>query len=163
MFFAALVGEEGAEVVDAEEVGVGVAGAVCVVAPGAVDVDGVGLGEGWVAFFEYKTDPIDELEDVVAVFYGGRGQVDQQYIVTNRRLLMGPLNVDIALEIDAYALNKALRGTGDLIKNVLKVYGPMSAKPLWLRHVVSVEPTNNAGCSSRLVFGSPQTQSRSST
>jgi hypothetical protein len=43
--------------------------------------------------FEYKTDPLDEMEDVVGVFYGGRGQVGQQFVVTNRRLLIGPLDV----------------------------------------------------------------------
>jgi hypothetical protein len=95
--------------------------------------------------FDYKTDPVDEMEDVLAVFYGGRGQVGQQYVVTNRRLLMGPLNIGVALEIDAYVLNQAVPGGGDLIKNVLKEYGPMSAKTLWLRHVVDVQPTNNAG------------------
>jgi hypothetical protein len=97
--------------------------------------------------FDYETEPLDEMEDVVAVFYGGRGQVGQQYVVTNRRLLMGPLDIGVATEIDSYLLNKAVPGAGlgDLVKNVLSRYAPMSATTLWLRHVVAVEPTNNAG------------------
>lgn len=67
MFSAALVCEEGAQVVDAEEVGVGVGGAVCVVAPGAVDVDGVGFGERGVAF--------DDDEVFVVATAGGVGEV----------------------------------------------------------------------------------------
>ena len=94
--------------------------------------------------FEYSTEPLDEMEDVVGVFYGGRGQVGQQYVVTNRRLLMGPLDMGMALEIDGYILNKATPGGGDLVKNVLSHYAPMSPKTLWLRHIVDVEPTNNA-------------------
>lgn len=94
--------------------------------------------------FDYTTEPVDEFEDVMGVFYGGRGQVGQQYVVTNRRLLMGPLDTGIAQEIDAYILNKAVPGGGDLIKNVLSKYAPMSPKMLWLRHIVDVQPTNNA-------------------
>jgi hypothetical protein len=94
--------------------------------------------------FEYETEPLDEMEDVLGVFYGGRGGVGQQYVVTNRRLLIGPLDTGIALEIDAYVLNQAAAGGGDLLKNILGNYAPMSPKTLWLRHVVDVEPTNNA-------------------
>ena len=92
----------------------------------------------------YDTEPLDEMETVLGVFYGGRGQVGQQYVVTNRRLLMGPLNSDIALEIDAFALNQAAAGAGDLVKSVLSHYAPMNPKTLWLRHVVDIQPTNNA-------------------
>jgi hypothetical protein len=94
--------------------------------------------------FEYETEPLDQMEDVVGVFYGGRGEVGQQYVVTNRRLLMGPLDARMALEIDAYVVNRATSGVGDLIKSVLSDYGPMNPKTLWLRHVVDVQPTNNA-------------------
>jgi len=96
--------------------------------------------------FEYETEPLDEMEDVMGVFYGGRGQVGQQYVITNRRLLMGPLDTGVAQEVDAYLLNAAVPGSGlgDLVKNVLSRYGPMSPQTLWLRHVVAVEPTNNA-------------------
>lgn len=94
--------------------------------------------------FDYMTDPVDEFEDVLGVFYGGRGQVGQQYVVTNRRLLIGPIDTGVAQEIDAYILDQAVPGGGDLIKNILSKYAPMSPKMLWLRHVVDVHPTNNA-------------------
>jgi hypothetical protein len=99
-----------------------------------------------MANFEYDTEPLDEMEDVLGVFYGGRGQVGQQIVVTNRRLLMGPLDTGIALDIDAYVLNQALAGAGagDLLKNVLGHYAPMNPKTLWLRHVVGVRATHNA-------------------
>ncbi len=60
------------------------------------------------------------MEDVLRVFYGGRGGVGQQYVVTNRRLLTGPLDTGMALEIDAYVLNHAVPGGGDLLKKVLR-------------------------------------------
>ena len=73
------------------------------------------------------TEPLDEMEDVVGVFYGGRGRlVGQQFVVTNRRLLMMPIDV---------GMPKSMRG----------VVGQMSPKTLWLRHVVDVQPTNNSG------------------
>jgi hypothetical protein len=95
--------------------------------------------------FEYETEPLDEMEDVLGVFYGGRGQVGQQYVVTNRRLLMGPLDTGLAEEVDAYILDKATPGGGDLLKKILSHYTPMKPTTLWLRHVVDVQPTNNAG------------------
>jgi hypothetical protein len=94
--------------------------------------------------FQFETEPLDEMEDVLGVFYGGRGQVGQQFVVTNRRLLMGPLDTGLALEIDAYVLDHTMGGGGDLLKSILSQYAPMSPKTLWLRHVVDVEPTNNA-------------------
>jgi len=96
--------------------------------------------------FDYLAESLDEMEDVRGVFYGGRGQVGQQYVVTNRRLLLGPLDTGMALQIDAYILNKAVPGAsaGDLIKNVLSRYASMKPTTLWLRHVVDVQPTNNA-------------------
>jgi hypothetical protein len=93
--------------------------------------------------FEYNTEPLDEMEDVLGVFYGGRGQVGQQIIVTNRRLLIGPIDTGIALKIDTYILNK-IGGPGDLVKDVLNSYAPMQPTTIWLRHVVSVQATNNA-------------------
>ena len=92
----------------------------------------------------YETEPVDEMEDVLGVFYGPRGQVGQQYVITNRRLLMGPVDTDIALAIDSYILNQAVPGGGDLVKNILTNYAPMNPTTLWLRHVADVQPTNNA-------------------
>jgi hypothetical protein len=88
--------------------------------------------------FEFKTAPLDEMEDVVAVFYGGRGGVGSQYVVTNRRLLIGPIDTGIAEKIFTHAPG------GDVISEVLSAYGPMSSTTLWLRHIVNVRPTNNA-------------------
>jgi hypothetical protein len=95
--------------------------------------------------FTFHPEPVDEQEDVLGVFYGGRGQVGQKYVVTNRRMLMGPLDTGIALDIDAYALGHAIPGGGDLLKNVLSHYAPMNPATIWLRHVQSVNATNNAG------------------
>jgi hypothetical protein len=95
--------------------------------------------------FDYSTGPVDEFEDVLGVFYGGRGQVGQQYVVTNRRLLIGPIDTGIAQQIDAYILNQAAAGVGDLLKNILSKYAPMSPQTIWLRHIVDVQATNNAG------------------
>jgi hypothetical protein len=93
--------------------------------------------------FEYITEPVDELEDVRGVFYGGRGGVGQQFIVTNRRLLIGPVDTGIAQDIDTYLLSTA-GGPGDVLKGVLSHYAPMNPKIIWLRHIVDVQPTNRA-------------------
>lgn len=94
--------------------------------------------------FDYDTEPLDESEDVLGVFYGGRGQVGQQYVVTNRRLLLGPINVGLAKEINAYVLDQVVPGSGSVLKDVLEGYAPMNPTTLWLRHIVDVQPTNNA-------------------
>ena len=67
--------------------------------------------------FDYRPSPLMSLR-MSWGFYGGRGQVGQQYIVTNRRSPMGPIDTGIAQEIDAYILNQAVPGGGDLIKNI---------------------------------------------
>lgn len=76
--------------------------------------------------FDYETEPLDEMEDVLGVFYGGRGQWGQQFVVTNRRLLMGPIDTGIAMAVNAYVLNQALPGVGagGLLKDVLSQYAP---------------------------------------
>jgi hypothetical protein len=78
--------------------------------------------------FDYETEPLDEMEDVLAVYYGGHGQVGQKYVVSNRRLLMGPLDTKIAQDINAYVLNQAVAGAGlgTLMKDVLSHYRPMN-------------------------------------
>jgi hypothetical protein len=98
-----------------------------------------------VTDLQYLTEPVDEMEDVTGVFYGGRGQVGQQIVVTNRRLLIGPIDTRVALDIEAYLADQASGGSGGLIKDVLGHYAPMAPKTLWLRHVSSVRPTHNAG------------------
>src|SRR5882672_11182681 len=92
-------------------------------------------GEIRMPNFEYTSEPVDEMEDVLGVFYGGWDKFGQQFIVTNRRLLMGPIDTGIALDIETYIVNKA-GGPGDLIKSVLGRYSPMNPQTIWLRHVV---------------------------
>ena len=97
-----------------------------------------------MASFEYETEPLDETEEVRGVFYGGRGNVGQQIVVTNRRLLLGPISTGVAEEIDTWLLDKASAGAGDLVKSVLSQYAPMKPTTIWLRHVANVEATDDA-------------------
>jgi hypothetical protein len=97
-----------------------------------------------MAQFTFSTEPIDDNERVLGFFYGGRGQVGQKFVVTNRWLLMGPLDTKIVLEIETYILGKAGVGGMDLLKNVLSNYAPMNPKSVPLSHVANVEATNNA-------------------
>ena len=95
-----------------------------------------------MAQFTFNTEPIDDNERVLGFFYGGRGQVGQKFVVTNRRLLMGPLDTKIALEIETYLLGKAGLGGMDILKNVLGNYAPMNPKSVALTHIANVEATN---------------------
>jgi hypothetical protein len=92
--------------------------------------------------FTFDTEPIDEDERVLGFFYGGRGQVGQKFVVTNRRLLMGPLDTKIALEIDTYLLGAAGIGGMDLLKNVLASYGQMKPISIAMTHIADVQGTN---------------------
>lgn len=92
----------------------------------------------------FVNEPLDQFEDVMGVFYGGRGQVAQQIVVTNRRLLIGPVNEKVAQEIDAYIVDQGLQGAGSVLRFVLTTYAPMNPETHWLRHVSSVEPTRGA-------------------
>ena len=98
-----------------------------------------------MAEFSYTTEPVDESEDVVGVFYGNRGQVGSQFVVTNRRLLIGPLDTSIEREILEWLGGKTGVPGIDVVKSVLSKYGPMSPKVIWLRHVTSVTPEGNGG------------------
>jgi hypothetical protein len=85
--------------------------------------------------------PLEETEDVRGVFYGGRGQVGGQLIVTNRRLLFGPI---------ATALPKAIFGEVDVpvlssVTKILDAYEPLKSRDVFLRHVVSVVKGRDAG------------------
>lgn len=90
--------------------------------------------------FRYQTDPVDENEAVLGVFYGNRGQWGAQFVVTNRRLLLGPLDVGLAEII----LDKGGVPDVEFVKSILSQYAPSNPKTIWLRHVVDVQPTNNA-------------------
>jgi hypothetical protein len=94
--------------------------------------------------FTFNTEPIDDDERVLGFFYGGRGQVGQKFVVTNRRLLMGPLDTKTVLEIETYVLGKAGVGGMDLLKKVLTNYAPMNPKSVPLSHIANVEATHNA-------------------
>ena len=92
----------------------------------------------------FDQSPLEESEVVKGVFYGGRGQVGGQLIVTNRRLLLGPINVALARAF--------VEGAGDLagvgwvahVKGLLDAYEPLKKREIWLRHVVSVEPKGSS-------------------
>jgi hypothetical protein len=106
----------------------------------------------------YDTDAVDESEDVLGLFYGGVGQVGQQLVVTNRRLLLGPIDTGVAEAIDAYVLDKMVPGGGDLLKSVLTHYAPLNPQILWLRHVIDVRTTNDAS-----MFKAPGIQIKTDT
>jgi hypothetical protein len=98
-----------------------------------------------MAQFSYTNEPVDENEEVLGVFYGNRGDMGSQFVVTNRRLLIGPLNTSIAQEILGWLGGKAGVPGIDVAKSVLGKYGPMSPKQIWLRHVTAVAPGGNGG------------------
>lgn len=98
---------------------------------------------------DFDRQPLDEFEEVRGVYYGKYGEVGQQYVVTNRRLLLAPIRLinrlsdKVALDIAAY-LAGALNVPGvDLVKSILQDYGPFKPTTIWLRHIVSVEPGSN--------------------
>jgi hypothetical protein len=88
---------------------------------------------------------LDETEDVLGVFYGGRGQVGGQLVVTNRRLLFGPVRTDFVRAIGLGGAGAAgVPGTG-FVKSLLDAYEPLKQKQIFLRHVVAITPGRNAG------------------
>ena len=99
----------------------------------------------------YDREPLDELEEVLGVFYGGYGQVGQQFVVTNRRLLLAPIKLikgledKVALDAVAYVAGKLNVPGVDLIKEILQNYAPFQPRTIWLRHIVSVEAGGNGG------------------
>ncbi|MBA2633778.1 MAG: hypothetical protein H0U86_12410, partial [Chloroflexi bacterium] len=75
----------------------------------------------------------------------GRGQVGGQLVVTNRRLLFGPIDTAMSQAIvfgGADAIG--VPGAG-LVKGVLEAYEPLKRKQVFLRHVTSVEARGNGG------------------
>jgi hypothetical protein len=100
---------------------------------------------------------LDEFEEVRGVFYGGYGQVDQQFVVTNRRLLLAPIKLikdlgnDVAIEVTAFVAGR-LRVPGvELVGKILQSYAPFDPGTVWLRHIVDVR----AGRGGRL-FRAPE-------
>jgi hypothetical protein len=95
-----------------------------------------------MANFQFQTEPLDENEDVLGVFYGNRGQWGAQFIVTNRRLMLGPLDTGLAQDILSFGLGKAGVPGVDFVKTVLQRYAPSQPQTIWLKHVADVQPTN---------------------
>lgn len=105
----------------------------------------------------YEREPLDELEEVRGVFYGAYGQVGQQFVVTNRRLLLAPIKLiknianDIAVEASAYIAGQLNVPGADLVGKILRSYAPFDPHTTWLRHIVSVRASDNGG-----IFKAPQ-------
>lgn len=90
---------------------------------------------GRMGRFEFQTEPLDEHEDVLGVFYGSRGEWGAQFVVTNRRMLFGPLDTSLAEEILSYGFDKAGVPGIDFVKSVLERYGPRSCrKDIYVPH-----------------------------
>jgi hypothetical protein len=82
--------------------------------------------------FRFTTQPVDEDEDVVGVFYGNRSNTwGSQFVVTTRRLLLGPLDVALAEDILAYVLGKENVPGVDVVQKVLDQYGPKNRETIW--------------------------------
>jgi hypothetical protein len=99
----------------------------------------------------YDREPLDEFEEVRGVFYGGYGQVGQQFVITNRRLLMAPIKLvkgisdKVALEAAGWIAGQLNVPGADIVKSILVDYGPFNPQTVWLRHIVSVESGSNGG------------------
>lgn len=101
---------------------------------------------------------LEETEDVLGVFYGGRGQVGGQLVVTNRRLLFGPIETAMARAIvfdggDAIGVP----GAG-LAKALLDAYEPLKQKQIFLRHITSVDSGGGGG-----LFSAPSLKIKTAT
>ena len=102
----------------------------------------------------YDREPLDEFEAVRGVFYGGYGQVGQQYVITNRRLLLAPIKLikglsdKVALDIAAFVAGQLNVPGVDLVKEILQDYAPFQPHTMWLRHIVTVRAGSNGGWSS---------------
>jgi hypothetical protein len=99
----------------------------------------------------YDREPLDEFEAVRGVFYGGYGQVGQQYVVTNRRLLLAPIKLiknlsdKVAIEVGAFVAGQLNVPGADVVKSVLQDYAPFQPHTIWLRHIVSVRTGSDGG------------------
>jgi hypothetical protein len=95
--------------------------------------------------FNFDQAALEETEDVLGVFYGGRGQVGGQLVVTSRRLLIGPIDTAMPRAIVFDGANAiGVPGAG-FAKAVLEAYEPLKQKQIFLRHVTAVEARGNGG------------------
>lgn len=98
----------------------------------------------------YEREPLDEREEVRGVFYGGYGQVGQQFVVTNRRLLLAPIKLinrlanDTAIEASAFIAGQLSVPGADLVGKILQNYAPFDPATVWLTHIVSVRAGRGA-------------------
>ncbi len=95
--------------------------------------------------FAFDQTELEETEDVLGLFYGGRGQVGGQLLVTNRRLLFGPINTAMAQAIVVGGADLAGVPGAGIIKDLLAAYEPLKKKQVFLRHVDNVEPHGDGG------------------
>lgn len=99
----------------------------------------------------YEREPLDEFEEVRGVFYGGYGQVGQQFVITNRRLLMAPVKLiknvanDVSIKSYAYIAGQLGMPGADLVGEILQSYAPFDPQTIWLRHVVDVRAGSDGG------------------
>jgi hypothetical protein len=106
---------------------------------------------GGRAMGNYDREPLDEAEEVRGVFYGSYGQVGQQFVVTNRRLLLAPIKLikglsdKVALDVTAFIAGQLNVPGADLVKSILQDYAAFQPHTIWLRHIVNVYPGANGG------------------
>lgn len=89
----------------------------------------------------FEREPLDEFEEVRGVFYGGYGQ---EFVVTNRRLLLAQIKLiknienDVAIEAAAFVAGSLAVPGAELVGKILQSYAPFDPRTLWLRHIVDV-------------------------
>jgi hypothetical protein len=88
---------------------------------------------------------LDETEVVRGVFYGGRGQVGGQLVVTNRRLLFGPISTELVRAMGTGGAEAAGLPGASIIKAMLDAYEPLKQKQIFLRHITGVAAGRDAG------------------
>lgn len=99
----------------------------------------------------YEREPLDEFEEVRGVFHGGYGQVGQQFVITNRRLLLAPIKLvknianDTSLKASAYVAGQLGMPGADLVGEILQSYAPFDPQTIWLRHIVDVQAGGDGG------------------
>ena len=92
----------------------------------------------------FDREPLDEREEVRGVFYGNYGAVGQQFVVTNRRLLLAPIKLvkglsdKVALEAAASIAGKMSVPGVDIVKSILLDYAPFRPQTMWLAHIRGV-------------------------
>lgn len=93
--------------------------------------------------------PLDEHEELLGAFTVGRGQVGQQFVVTNRRLVMAPLAQlkDVAADVATWVATvvAGTRSGSGPVGEVLQSYAPFEPRTVWLRQVLEVRAGNNGG------------------